>query len=580
MGFLESDGSGHENYTQITFPEKIEEIIETHISKVYLGKKFVYKQKKPVNFGFIDYTSLASRSFFARKELSLNRRGCSGVYVDVLKLRRKKNRYGREVNFFGNKGGRVLDYFVRMRRVKPEKFLNNILIGLKANNTSDSSPEPSSLKFKILKAIAKKIYLFHKNAKSSRRISGFGSPVVYMDNWDDNFKSLEGLFSEHKSLFKSFKSFIGKLNDMENFYTGFISSLKFKKFSEDRINEGFIRDCHGDLRMEHISVSISASKRVSRVCLMDCIEFSEKLRLQDILLDTAFLLMDFEKKGYFFESLHFFKFYKDFFGSRNFFGPTSLKESDIISFFKAYRAVVRSKISLISGDFPKAISYLNYASFYVNIINNPPVFINVGLSGSGKTSLSRLISEYFYARHLRSDYFRQEMFGDIEKKIKYSKKAGEDVYSLMLNEGTEGFLSGSPVVFDATFLKSEHLKRFTDWFAGRASNIFIIYSKIPEEKEGVILDRLGKRFSGKAGLEEPQGGYGDNHRDYSEAGIEIYLRQKAGLEEPEPENIVSAGERGSSVSLITVDASMELEARFNYVMGELVSAYPFNGDKD
>ncbi len=122
------------------------EMVETHISRVYLTPEFAYKQKKPVNFGFVDYTTLEKRIFFAKKELSLNRRACSGIYLDLVELRQKKGRL-----FTGFKGGRLMDVFVRMRRIDSDRFLSNILksgkldkIG-KYDNTGRFNTVPASV---------------------------------------------------------------------------------------------------------------------------------------------------------------------------------------------------------------------------------------------------------------------------------------------------------------------------------------------------------------------------------------------------------------------------------------------------
>jgi len=134
-------------------------IIETHISRIFITPKFVYKQKKPVNFGFIDYISLEKRIFFARKELSLNRRACSGIYLNLQELRQKG-----ETLFIGFKGGTLKDVFVRMRYVADEQFLSTILNTLRLGDN-----EAAFDKLKILKRVAGRIYLFHKSAKSSKR---------------------------------------------------------------------------------------------------------------------------------------------------------------------------------------------------------------------------------------------------------------------------------------------------------------------------------------------------------------------------------------------------------------------------
>ncbi len=528
--------------TPIKFPEKIIKVVETHISRIYIGEKFVYKQKKPVDFGFIDYTRKTSRKFFALKELSLNRRACKGVYKDVLELRRGKGKNGKETLWVSNekKGGKVVDYLVRMKRLAPESFLDRIL------EAGDSRGEKS----RLLSAVAKRIYLFHKSANTSKRITGFGSVKVYGENWNDNFLALEGLFPESAG-----ERVLGTLKYIEEFYPAVLKSDGFNMFARERAAAGLVRDCHGDLRMEQIAVTGKAE--YGNVCLTDRIEFNDMFRFQDIFLDVAFLLMDFEKNGFFYESLQFFSFYEGFFNHVKYIKPFKAFEPLIMPFFKAYRSVVRTKISLLSGSASGAVNYLNLALFYVNIIKNPPVIVNVGLSGSGKSSLSELMASYLYAAHLRTDEIRHKILGGTPTDVKYGREANESVYSAMLEEGGNRFLKGEPVIFDGTFLRKDLLKSFIGSFLEKTGaagiNLIVVYSKIPPGKEEVIIERLRKRQEGsrlKKGKDI----------DFSEAGEAVYLKQKREFEEPDSE----------LYPVITVDASLELDKRFNSVMEQIL----------
>jgi hypothetical protein len=622
------------------------EIIETHISRVYLNDKFAYKQKKIVNFGFVDYTSLEKRIYFAKKELSLNRRACSGIYIDLLELRKKKDRY-----FIGFKGGKLIDVLVRMKRVEPDFFLSNIISGHSAlsftninigtdgyigtgkknkdknknkNKNKDIDIYTDACIENILKKTAKKIYLFHKNARKSKRISKFGSYEVYRANWDDNFQTVKeylaaGAFFTQK-FFNSFFAFIDSL----------LSSRLFSEFIRLRSERGFVRDVHGDLRMEHIAV-LDAS-RVNGVCLMDCVEFDERYRCQDIYLDIAFLLMDFEFNGDFYESVKFFGYYKNCFNYLKCIAPFENYEPFIIPLFKAYRAIVRCKISLLSktsGEDSrlKAIKYFKLAVFYLAAAKKPVVILNCGLSGSGKSSLSRLLSAWFYARIFSTDEIRHALYGSAEKSVKYSAEANSKVYGTMLEEGLKefekckngldraikgnadnnaeignnsaeldkiddvnddaGFIvssggvasktaGGGGVIFDATFLKRSHREKIINAFNTKDCIFIFVYSKIYDEKEKIILKRLTGRF-GTAGTVEKNG-----LNDYSEADDSVYFNQKNYFEEPSESELeallVSSAEKDGdnsfyshtvTHSFIQIDAADELKDRFNSLMNGL-----------
>ncbi|MCL4428802.1 MAG: AAA family ATPase [Deltaproteobacteria bacterium] len=524
-----------------------EQIIETHISRVYLTEKFAYKQKKPVNFGFVDYTSLKKRNFFARRELSLNRRACSGgIYLDLVELRQKKDKI-----FTGFKGGKLIDVFVRMKRVKNEYFLNNIL---KDNYTDNKRID------NILKKTAKKIYLFHKAARTSKRISKFGDISVYKANWDDNFLVIdEGLFPPF---------FPTSCSSFRSAYDSFLASSLFSEFVRLRIEGGFIRDVHGDLRMEHIAVL--DPRRVNGICLMDCVEFDERYRNQDIYLDVAFLLMDFEFNGYFYESVSFFGYYENCFNYEKSIAPFEEYESSVIPFFKAYRAVVRTKISLLSpgeNSYSKAVKYFNLASFYLALVKRPVVVLNCGLSGSGKSSLARLLSRYFYAAAVSTDEIRRNLFDGADKSVKYSADANVRVYETILEKGLQEFESvarrgtGGGVIFDATFLKRAHREKIINSFNKKDCIFIFVYSKIYDEKEEIILKRLEDRF-GAGGL-----------TDYSEADAAVYFNQKKYFEEPSEDETVPLDASGNIALFAQIDAGLDLKDRFNQLMKDIVEKY-------
>ncbi len=583
-----------------------EEIIETHISRVYLTDKFAYKQKKIVNFGFVDYTSLEKRIYFAKKELSLNRRACSGIYTDLLELRKKKDRY-----FIGFKGGKLIDVLVRMKRVNPAFFLSSIISGYGGLSSANINTDD------ILKKTAKKIYLFHKNARKSKRISKFGSYEVYRANWDDNFRTVKEYLgaADNKNLINSaFFAFIDSL----------LSSRLFLEFLRLRAESGFVRDVHGDLRMEHIAVLDGS--RVNGVCLMDCVEFDERYRCQDIYLDIAFLLMDFEFNGNFYESVKFFGYYKKCFNYLKFIAPFERYEHFVIPLFKAYRAIVRCKISLLSVSKTsakedrrlKAIKYFKLAVFYLASAAKPVVILNCGLSGSGKSFLSRLLSSWFYARVFSTDEIRHALYGSAEKSVKYSAEANSKVYGTMLEEGLKEFEkcknaadkaakdnadnagntynsaesgeiegvsgdadlngrggggAGGGVIFDATFLKRSHREKIIGAFNKKDCIFILVYSKIYDEKEEIILKRLEGRF----GTAEESG-----LNDYSEADASVYFNQKTYLEEPaesELKPLLKPSTEADGVNsfysdtvtpfFIQIDAADELKDRFNALMNGL-----------
>ncbi len=543
-------------------PDGTVETIETHISRVFLTQKFAYKQKKPVDYGFVDYTSLQKRIFFAKKELSLNRRACSGVYLDLTEIRQKNGKV-----FAGYKGGSIIDVFVRMKRIEPVLFLSGIL-----KNGSVISGKITVND--ILKRVAKRIYLFHKKARTSKRISGFGKLKAYKENWDDNFLAISGLFKNNIDVEPDGAGkFYEKFKEAVDIYNIFLQSAEFAEFIKLRMDNGFIRDVHGDLRMEHIAV-ISLEKN-SGICLMDCVEFDEKFRCQDLYSDVAFLLMDLEYNGFFYESGTFFDYYKAFFNYKKFIAPYERYEREVMPFFKAYRAAVRAKIALLSHKEKDALRYFNLAVFYFKLLKKPAVILNCGLPGSGKSVISNLLARYFRAKIFSSDKIRRDLYGSADKIFKYGAYASGNVYKFMLEEGLKAFEEKrQSVIFDAVFLKRAHREKIMQSFKKKDCIFIFLYSKIFNEKEDIIL----KRLKGRAGFHEGdysgEAEYGKFYEnggaDYSEADSAVYLNMKESFEEPsENESGDISGAR--DFTFITIDASFEAKDRFQAAMNGIIS---------
>ena len=693
-------------------------VIETHISLIYLTQKFAYKQKKKVNFGFLDYTSLENRKFFCRKELSLNRRSCSGIYLDMPELRLKND----GSLLLGYKKGKIIDYLVRMKRIPDDKFLNSVLANskkrygfdckgdnnkfdeggrLQANICEDkTASETAYTDFNvstlahidnILQKTAKRIYLFHKNANTSKRISMFGSVDILKDNFDDNYSAVYNFVSEEKDLnFDALNylsnrnnqnnknnlnsinklinqnsqsnksnlnninklsnqnnqnnldnqnnlngqnnqnnldnlsnpanlSNLNKLNNLKNIFYNFINSNEFAQYIKLRISKGLIKDCHGDLRMEHIV--IENISKINGICILDCVEFSEKLRFQDIYLDFAFLLMDMEHRGYFYESSKIFEYYKNYFSSAliELFKEYEFK---VILIYKLYRALVRCKISILQihnatnkieqnnavqqtynaynaankieqnnadnnntdniVQINEAVSYFNMALFYADLLAKPIIIMNVGLPGSGKSAISCLLSQYLNAPLLISDKIRKELFASKDVYL-YDKSISQKVYDYMFEESKKAVELQKSAIMDATFLKAENRKIFIDYFTKKYCNFIIIYSKIYKENENIIIERLKNRrtksdfkssdFS-KFSAGDADGiahadlradkdfKLSDFTADYSDAGAEVYLRMKKIIDEPPSQSC--------GATVITIDASLELKDRYNCVLAQLL----------
>ena len=277
------------------------ELVQTQMSFVFLAGDLVYKVKKPVNLGYLDYTTLEQRHFFCQKEVELNRRLCPEAYLGVVAITEQAGR----ISMDGS--GQPLEYAVKMRHLPQEAMLNNLLVRDKV------TPE-------MLASVAEKLAEFHGRAETSAAISGFGNLDVIRQNTVENFEQTEkniGITVSPEK-YKRIKDYT------EDFLTQ--NASLFRR----RLEEGKIRDCHGDLHAAHICFGDDG------ICIYDCIEFNDRFRYGDVASEVAFLAMDLDHYGRADLSRRFVSAYLAASGD------TELEA--LLSFYKCYRAYVRGKV--------------------------------------------------------------------------------------------------------------------------------------------------------------------------------------------------------------------------------------------
>ena len=307
------------------------ELVQTHISFVFLTKSFVYKVKKAVNFGFLNFTTLEKRRFFCEKELELNRRLCRDMYLEVVPVNKSDTIKIKGV-------GETVEYAVKMKRIPQEKMMSRLL-------------EENKVDSELVDRIAGIIAEFHSKAETNSRIREFGSLSAIETNWKENFEQTE--------------EFIGKTISDDNFNLirgkaeGFMkkNTALFKK----RMSENHVRDCHGDIHSGNIFVT-------DEIYIFDAIEFNERFRYSDTSADVAFLAMDLDFKKRTDLSDIFVEKYVEYSGDREL--------SKLLSFYKCYRACVRGKVTSFKLNDPnigaedktaateEASAYFKLASVY------------------------------------------------------------------------------------------------------------------------------------------------------------------------------------------------------------------------
>ncbi|MFC2047389.1 hypothetical protein ACFLTK_03855 [Chloroflexota bacterium] len=284
------------------------EVVQTQMSFVFLTNNYVYKVKKAVNLGYLDYTALEKRRFYCQREVELNQRLCPGVYVGVVPITRDKG------NIWVEGQGEVIEYSVRMRYL-PQQAMMNVLL---ANNQVSTE---------MVTSVAQKLVDFHQNTETNANISAFGDLDAITKNTDENFSQTEPYIGNTitREEYQHIKDFTGSFIERN-------TSL-FRK----RIVGGRIRDCHGDLHAAHVCFA-------NGICIYDCIEFNDRFRYCDVASEVAFLAMDLDHYGQADLSHSFVSAYTN---------QSQDKELiELLNFYKCYRAYVRGKVEGFKLDDP------------------------------------------------------------------------------------------------------------------------------------------------------------------------------------------------------------------------------------
>lgn len=409
-------------------PERVE-FRETHISRLYLAGPLVYKIKKPVDFGFLDFSTLERRAHFCREEVRLNARFAPGTYLGVATIHRGSN--GR-FNLAGQ--GEVVEYAVVMARLPQVRLLPALL----ARNAPELPAE--------MLRLAQRLATLHDESPRADETPA-ESVVIWKQNWEENFAQTFPL--------------IGTTINAEAYALLQRAAASFLQTETahllQRAAAGKVREGHGDLHAEHICLT-------EPLRIYDCIEFNRRFRVADIVADIAFLLMDLDFRGRPDLAAIVWQTWTAALGEN------PQENRVLLRFAKIYRACVRGKVdSLLALDqnaaaatrataAARARQYFNLALGY---LAPPTLVLTCGLMGVGKSVLARQLATALGAVQLRSDVVRKEMVG-IDPLTAVPESFGSGLYNAsssvatyerLLEQAKAELTAGHSVVVDASFVR-------------------------------------------------------------------------------------------------------------------------------
>lgn len=411
------------------------ELIETHISWVFLSGLYAYKVKKALNLGFMDCSTLAKRKFYCEEELRLNGRLAPELYLAVVPISGTPD----QPQLGGT--GAVLEYAVKMRRFSQQALLSNML-------------EQHLLTDTHISQIIARVAEFHQTIAAATADTRYGSPDHIAAPVHENFVQIRERMHDPRHLELLDQLSVWAEQQHESCY----------QYFRQRKDQGFIRECHGDMHLGNMAVVDD------RVVIFDGIEFNPDLYWIDVMSEVAFLCMDLEYHGE-----HNFA-YRILNGYLEITGDYSGLQ--VFRYYLAYRAMVRAKVACIrlsqqtgqrmqTSDMQEFERYLKLALSYTQP-QQPVLFITHGLSGSGKSTYSGPLVEPLAAIRIRSDRERQRLFGK-GKRQGEAATIGAGVYSEDATQQTYGKLavvaeavvqSGYSVIIDATFLERQQRNPF------------------------------------------------------------------------------------------------------------------------
>jgi len=477
------------------YPDRVDKVdfVQTHISSLFLTGERVYKLKKPVNFGFLDFSTLELREHFCRAEVELNRRLAADVYLGVRAITGE----GDHLQLDGP--GEVIDWLVEMRQLDQERLGVGML-------------ERGELTEDHIDQLVQILVPFYRQARTGEGVDDFGTIEAVKFNTDENFAQT--------------KAYVGKLITRERFrhirdWTNSVYRERQVLFHR-RVAEGRIRESHGDLHLDNIFFQ-------KPPVIFDCIEFNDRLRCGDIAVDLAFLAMDLDFRGRPDLATHLVETYVQASGDAEL--------PELLDIYKCYRAYVRGKIASFTSSDPAidepqrrvqrnlARHYFGLAYRYAGGGGRPSLVVLYGLMGTGKSSIARFLRDEIGWYLISTDSVRKQISG-VGKDTRVYVPYNEGLYSPEMNRRT----------YEEVCRRAENLLKAGFSVAADAANkkqgerLPVIELARRTETNLLFLETTCEPAAQRQRLEKRQ-----LHNTRSDGRVELMEQQRLDFEPPNPE---------------------------------------------
>ncbi|TVP61005.1 MAG: adenylyl-sulfate kinase [Nodularia sp. (in: Bacteria)] len=438
------------------------QLIQTHISYVLLTGDYAYKLKKPVNFGFLDFSTLEKRKHFCQEELRLNQRGAAELYLEVLPVTMVEEQY-----HLGG-AGKAVEYALKMRQFPQELLFTTLFEQGKLNETH-------------LAKLGQVVAEYHAKSATNDYIRSFGEVPQVRAAIDENYQQTEKYIGGPQTQ----KQFQETKQYTDNFF------LERPELFASRVENNYIRECHGDLHLRNIALWHD------KITLFDCIEFNEPFRFVDVMYDVAFTVMDLEARHSPDLANAFLNTYVEQTGD--------WEGLQVLPLYLSRQAYVRAKVTSFLLDDPSvpatakaeatqtAAEYYQQACEYTKPKAGKLILMS-GVSGSGKSTTAKYLARQLQAIQIRSDAVRKHLGG-----ISLRERGGDDLYTPEMTQKTYARLldlgimlakQGFNVILDAKYDKQQLRQEAIAQADKHQLPLQIIYCTAPLE---VVQERLAKR---------------------------------------------------------------------------------------